>query len=118
MSLGKRLAKARKQAGMTQEALAEATGLTRPHIQKIESDVHSPTVATLEALIKPCGLSLAQFFESRIPADYEDPTIENCTKIFRRSSRPMAIIFESIRLVIDAIHDKLPSSPNKQPSRK
>ena len=92
--------------------------MTRPHIQKIESDVHSPTVATLKGLIKHCGLSLAQFFESRIPADYEDPSHRELHEDIQEIIEANGDYFDAIRVVIDALHDKLPSSPNKQPSRK
>jgi transcriptional regulator with XRE-family HTH domain len=72
MEIGKRLAQFRDRAGLTQEALAASTGLTRPHIQKLESSAHSPSVNTLEALLRACDSTLAEFFESKIPNVYAD----------------------------------------------
>ncbi len=49
--LGKRLAKARKAKGLTQEKLAEQTGLANNYISNIENNRSIPS---LETLIKLC----------------------------------------------------------------
>lgn len=48
--LGKRIAWLRKQAGLTQEKFAEATGYSVEFISLIERGVNSPTIAGLEAI--------------------------------------------------------------------
>lgn len=48
--LGKRLASARKSRNMTQEALAEATGLTNNFISNIETGRSIPSLETISKL--------------------------------------------------------------------
>ena len=67
---GARLARVRDGCGHTQESLSAATGISRQHIQKIESGIHSPTIATLEAMLLECKSSLRDFFESRVPLGF------------------------------------------------
>ena len=49
---------ARKRAGLTQRQLAERTGLTQPTIARIEGGVSDPGLATVERLVRACGLDL------------------------------------------------------------
>ena len=49
-ALGKRISNARKQAGITQEALGEQLNMTRKHISVIESAIKRPS---LDALVDP-----------------------------------------------------------------
>ena len=49
---------ARKRAGLTQRQLAELTGLTQPTIARIEKGISDPGMATLERLVRACGLEV------------------------------------------------------------
>ncbi|WP_236827912.1 MULTISPECIES: helix-turn-helix domain-containing protein [unclassified Blastococcus] len=49
-ALGDRLRQARRAADLTQEALAQASGVGTEHVQRIERGAANPTVATLYAL--------------------------------------------------------------------
>jgi transcriptional regulator with XRE-family HTH domain len=49
---------ARRRAGLTQRALAAKAGVPQPTISRIERDVVSPSVSTLEPLIRACGMEL------------------------------------------------------------
>ncbi len=49
---GRRVAKLREQAALTQEELAEAVGLNARHLQAIEAGDYWPTLPTLKALRK------------------------------------------------------------------
>ena len=48
-ALGKRISNARKQAGITQEALGEQLNMTRKHISVIESAIKRPSLDALVA---------------------------------------------------------------------
>ena len=48
--VAERLRAARAQAGLTQEALAEASSVGTEHIQRMERGAANPTLATLYAL--------------------------------------------------------------------
>ena len=49
---------ARRRAGLTQRELARRAGIPQPSISKIERSVVSPTVDTLERLLRACGMEL------------------------------------------------------------
>ena len=49
---------ARRRAGLTQRELARRAGVPQPSISKIERGVISPTVDTLERLLRACGMEL------------------------------------------------------------
>jgi SOS-response transcriptional repressor LexA len=66
MITGERLAFFRSKAGHTQESLAVASGISRKRISEIEGDKGSPSLDTLEALLKACNVSLAEFFFSEL----------------------------------------------------
>jgi DNA-binding XRE family transcriptional regulator len=53
--VGNRIKTARDEAGLTQESLAELTGLPQSHISRLENGLHSPSSATLEKIAKATG---------------------------------------------------------------
>lgn len=54
---------ARKRQGLTQQDLAEKTGLMRQHIGKIESGNKSITIITLEILAKALELDIVELLK-------------------------------------------------------
>ena len=56
MSLGEQLRLARRDAGLTQEALAVAAKVDRGYISELENDHQSPTVDMLYRLCSPLGV--------------------------------------------------------------
>ena len=59
---GQRLKTLRKQAGITQEQLAETTGLTIESISNIERGLHGPTFANLEKIAKAINVEVKALF--------------------------------------------------------
>jgi transcriptional regulator with XRE-family HTH domain len=53
----------REQRGMTQEQLADASGLHLDHVNKIENRLREPKVATISKLAKGLKLSVSGLFE-------------------------------------------------------
>ena len=53
--IGKRIAEIRKECGMTQQVLADAVGLQRPHISRIEAGRYSVGLDTLSAIASAMG---------------------------------------------------------------
>lgn len=70
MGFGKRLAYYRKNANMTQEALALEAELSQKHISEIERGVKTPTITTLERLAEALEVSVAHLC-SEIEAEDE-----------------------------------------------
>lgn len=52
---------ARKKAGLTQEELAEKSGLQQSHISRIENGKHSPSPYTLEKIATALGIPVGEF---------------------------------------------------------
>jgi transcriptional regulator with XRE-family HTH domain len=52
---GRTLRRARRRAGLSQRALATATGVAQPTIARIERGSESPRIDTLARLLRACG---------------------------------------------------------------
>jgi transcriptional regulator with XRE-family HTH domain len=62
LPLGRALADVRRERGLTQEALGEATGVHRNYIGGIERGERSPTVETIAVLADALDVSLGELF--------------------------------------------------------
>lgn len=71
--VGAALLKTRKEIGMTQQQLADATGVSRITIQRIEQAHINPSFKTLEALAHGMGRTLTISFDP-LPADSGNPS--------------------------------------------
>lgn len=58
IALGKRVAEARKEAGLTSEQLADQSGVSAVYIRQIESGRYQPSISTLIALSNALHKSL------------------------------------------------------------
>jgi transcriptional regulator with XRE-family HTH domain len=63
VSLGKRLKALRAEHGLTQERLADASGLHVTYIAGIESGRRNPSLNSLSALAQGFGISLSKLLE-------------------------------------------------------
>ena len=55
--VGRNAARLRRQAGLTQEQLAERCGLSQQYLSKLESGRRNPTVVTLYEIATALGVS-------------------------------------------------------------
>jgi len=62
MELGSKIKQFRQRADLTQEELADRCELTKGYISQLENDNTSPSIATLEDILKALGVTLADFF--------------------------------------------------------
>lgn len=62
--IGERLAKARKKAGLTQEQLAEQSGIYRSHVGFIEQGRRKPTISSLNKLLTTLNISFEELFKN------------------------------------------------------
>lgn len=60
---GERIRSLRKERGLSQEALAEFSGLDRTYVSGIERGVRNIALRNIEALAKALRVSLADLFE-------------------------------------------------------
>jgi transcriptional regulator with XRE-family HTH domain len=63
VKIGARLRAARRSQKMTIEAVADATGLTKGFISRLERDAASPSVASLVAVCEAIGLRVGALFD-------------------------------------------------------
>lgn len=63
--LGARIRKLREKKGLTQEALADAVGMMRSNISRIEAGKHHPTLDTLERIAKALKVPVAEIIATR-----------------------------------------------------
>ncbi|RLL66484.1 XRE family transcriptional regulator [Streptomyces sp. Z26] len=62
--LGRHIREARVQRGLTLEALARATGLSRSYLSNVEHNKNSPTISTLRTILDALGVTLSQLFRT------------------------------------------------------
>ena len=58
IAVGKMFRQARKEQGLTQQGVAEVSGVKRPNIARLESGKHSPTVDMLNHIADSMGMDL------------------------------------------------------------
>ncbi|MBR5048776.1 MAG: helix-turn-helix domain-containing protein [Erysipelotrichaceae bacterium] len=63
MDLGNRVKQLRVKSGLTLEELASRTELTKGFLSQLERNLASPSIATLEDIVRVLGVSLADFFK-------------------------------------------------------
>ena len=65
IQIGLNILRYRKEQGITQEQLAEMTGYSRQHIQRVETAYIAPTVATLLDIAEALNVPLEKLLEIR-----------------------------------------------------
>ncbi len=66
--VGARLKRLRLQLGISQRELARRADITNANLSQIEKDVVSPSLSTLEKILRALGVGLAEFFNERAEA--------------------------------------------------
>ena len=62
MTMGQRIAQRRRQLGLSQEALADAVGVSRQTINAIEKGDYNPTIKLCLAICRRLGKTLDELF--------------------------------------------------------
>lgn len=71
-AVGQNVRAARLRAGMTQEELAERTGMARPNIARVESGRHATSTDTLRRIAEALGVAVAALLAVPAPGLDED----------------------------------------------
>ena len=74
MGIGTIVARARAQAGLTQRQMAERAGTSQPAVARIERGQGSPSVATVERLVRAAGFDMRIEFSPQ--TEWHDPVVE------------------------------------------
>jgi transcriptional regulator with XRE-family HTH domain len=115
-SIGERLRSARDRAGLTLEQLAEATGLSKAHLSRLESSERQPSIAALLDLSAALGVQVNTLLgEDRsssplsISVGDEFQHEANGLAITTRSGFPGSSAIEALSITIAP--DRAPSPP-------
>ncbi len=71
-AIGQNVRAARLKAGLTQEGLAERTGMARPNIARVESGRHATSTDTLRRIAKALGVAVAALLSTPIAGSDAD----------------------------------------------
>ncbi len=100
MNLGKRIKEIREARGLTRYQITQITGISGHHIKGIEEGTRQPTIETLEKMIVPLGITLAELFnegESTFLSEKERQLIQNFRTISVEKSEALLIISEALK---------------------
>ncbi|MBL6458160.1 helix-turn-helix transcriptional regulator [Belnapia sp. T6] len=87
--LGPQLRRLRQARGLTLDALAEAVGLDKGYLSRLERGQKAPSIATLLRLAGSLGVSVAELLGETLPAD-----AVRITRASRRRAAPMQMLTE------------------------
>ena len=83
MKIGMKLRTARLSKGFSIYKLSKITYISQNHISAIENDQRQPTLETLERLIAPLGITLAELLNSNEEISYLSPRERLLVENFR-----------------------------------
>ncbi len=66
MTIGERIREARTAKGLTQEQLAQVTGINQANISRLENGTANPSLRTLKRLAEGMGMELKLEFVPRV----------------------------------------------------
>lgn len=95
ITLGSTVRRLREGSGLTQAELAEAVGISKSHISRIESDDREPSLSVLRKLADALsvwpGLLVTAFLQVEMPDGFRDEFNEFMTRV--EESRPADQLF-------------------------
>ena len=83
MEYGTRLREIRKAKGFSMYKLHKESGLSQGHISELEKGKNQPTIETLQRLLTPMGISLAEFFNEDEDVSYLNDREKELVAAFR-----------------------------------
>lgn len=101
----------REQAGLTQEALADQSGLDRTYVSQLERGLKSPTLNTIESVANAIGVAAAKLLREspavspRIGKDYIVRGVKSLA--IRRENERIPVDAAPVIHAIDTMHDLL-----------
>ena len=98
--IGARIKELRRQAGLTQEALAERVGLDSRHLSRLEVGRHFPSLQTLELIANALNVQLVEFFQ--FPGELTTAALRaHLTKFAKRANdSQLRLAVKTVKLII------------------
>ncbi len=110
-SFARSLRARREQAGLTQELLADRSGLDRTYVSQLERGLKSPTLNTIESLARTLGITpdkllrVSPAVAPRIGKDYIVRSVKSLT--IQRGQEQILTDAAPVLQAVDAMHDLL-----------
>ena len=98
--IGARIKELRRQARLTQEALAERVGLDSRHLSRLEVGRHFPSLQTLELIANALNVQLVEFFQ--FPGEQTTAALRGyLTKFAKRANdSQLRLAVKAVKLVV------------------
>ena len=100
--IGERIKEARKRAGMTQEELAEASGVAVITIRQYETYRREPRLAMIEKIAAALNVHPAQLAGW---SDANKDDLDYLARILRRNDDNIALALEQLQVALDHVDD-------------
>ena len=100
LDLGEQIKKLREDKGLTRYQLTQITGISGHHIKGIEEGTSQPTIDTLEKMIVPLGIILAELFNDEDTTNFSDKEkqlIENFRTLSSEKSEALLSMSEVLK---------------------
>ncbi len=101
MDIGKRLFEIRTAKGMTRYRLTQITGVSGHHIKGIETGTRQPTIDTLQKLVEPLGITLAELFNDNKDAVFlsvdERTLLDNFRTLSAEKANALLTVSEALK---------------------
>lgn len=101
-TFGKHVRSLRRARGMTQEVLAERSGLSADTIRRLEHGSFSPSLETLRKLCDGLGMRLGSLFES-YDLGARDETQELVDLVACRTTAEIELAIRMVRTLLDGL---------------
>ncbi len=109
MITGKLIKKMRDEAGLTQEELAKAAGITQAHIAKIENEKVNPTLSTINSILSVLqenkSIKCKDFVTKKVIFIKPEDSVNYAVKLMKKNDVSQIPIIENERCV-GSISDK------------
>jgi predicted transcriptional regulator len=109
MITGKLIKKMREEAGLTQEELAKAAGITQAHVAKIENEKVNPTLSTINSILSVLQANkktkCKDFVTKKVVSVKPEDSINYAVKLMKKNDISQIPVIEKERC-IGSISDK------------
>lgn len=101
MDIGKKIKDIRTSKGLSMYRITQITGISGHHIKGIEDGTRQPTIETLQKLLVPLGITLAELFSTNSSSTYlsdkERTLIENFRTLNEEKSDALLYFSEVLK---------------------
>ncbi|MEK5257584.1 helix-turn-helix transcriptional regulator [Paenibacillus sp. FSL F4-0125] len=99
--VGDRIRRLRKDKGLSQEQLAELSGLHTNYVGQVERGEKNLTIETLQKVVGGLGVSLEEFFRFLDPMDRKDTLGQIVEMLSERSAQDQVMALRVLQTVFD-----------------